>query len=139
MKTTEKSAASKPRVRDRSKTRLALRLAIRRFEKNGLTLSISAIASEIGVTPALIHNTYPIIAEEIRVKTGRTARQQRDAKAEELDKAQDRIRDLTKKLEDSEADNAKVASINETLRDEIATLRGRLSGKVTVMPDRKEG
>jgi predicted RNase H-like nuclease (RuvC/YqgF family) len=138
MKTTEKSAVPKPRVRDRSKTKLALRLAIRRFEKKGLTLSISAIASEIGVTPSLIHNTYPVIAEEIRIKTGRTARQQRDAKAEELDKAQDRIRDLTKKLEDSRADNAKLASINETLRDEIATLRGRLSGKVTVMPDRKE-
>jgi hypothetical protein len=30
-----------------------------------------------------------------------------------------------------------LASINETLRHEIATLRGLLSDKVTVMPDRK--
>ncbi|MFM0475662.1 TetR family transcriptional regulator [Paraburkholderia strydomiana] len=137
MKTTKNSAVPKERVRDRSKTTLALKLAIHRFEKKGLALSVPAIASEIGVNPSLIYNTYPVIANEIRIKTGRTPRQQLDAKAAELNNAKDRLRVLTKKLSDSRADNVKLASINETLRHEIATLRGLLSDKVTVMPDRK--
>jgi AcrR family transcriptional regulator len=133
MKTTEESALQKPRLRDRAKTKMALQRAIRMFERKGLPLSITAIASEVGVTPALIHNTYPGIADEIRLKTGRTAREQRDAKAEELNIARDKIRDLTEKLKDSNAEKARLASINETLRDEIAALRGQLTGKVTVI------
>lgn len=133
MNTLGKTASQRPRVRDRAKTKLALQTAIRRFERKGTTLSISAIANEVGVTPALIHNTYPGVADEIRAKIGRSARQRNDEKTVALGEADERIRALTDKLRESEADNAKLASINETLRDEIASLRAQLTGKVSVM------
>lgn len=88
-----------------------LRLAIVRIERGRAKtgahkLSISAVAREAGVTPALIHNHYPAVAETIRTKLGASSREQRDAKHRELKKAQD---------------------ANKTLREEVATLRHRIS------------
>ncbi|HEM7890670.1 TetR family transcriptional regulator [Burkholderia cepacia] len=88
-----------------------LRLAIVRIERGQAKtgahkLSISAVAREAGVTPALIHNHYPAVAETIRTKLGASSREQRDAKHRELKKAQD---------------------ANKTLREEVATLRHRIS------------
>ncbi len=56
---------STPRPRNRERTREELQLAILRIRDKGLKLSISAVASEAGVTAGLIHNTYPDIAEKI--------------------------------------------------------------------------
>jgi predicted RNase H-like nuclease (RuvC/YqgF family) len=133
VKTFEKTASQKPRVRDRAKTKLALQRAIRRFESKGMTLSIAAIAREVGVTAPLIHNTYPLVANEINLKNNRSARQKNHVKTVALNEADERIRALTDKLKESEKNNKKLASINETLRDEIASLRAQLKGKVSVI------
>lgn len=138
MKSTEDVAKPKPRVRDRKRTQFKLNLAIRRLEKKGIALTFAAVANEVGVTPTLIHNTYPKIADKIRTKNGHSARQQLNAKAGELDAAKERVRDLREKLKESEKNNAKLASINETLRDEVAMLRAQLAGKVTVITDRTQ-
>jgi predicted RNase H-like nuclease (RuvC/YqgF family) len=98
-----------------------------------MTLSIAAIAREVGVTAPLIHNTYPLVANEINLKNNRSARQKNHVKTVALNEADERIRALTDKLKESEKNNKKLASINETLRDEIASLRAQLKGKVSVI------
>ena len=129
-------AAALPRRRNREKTREELQLAMLRVKNKGLTLSISAVADEAGVSAGLIHNTYPDIAEEIRALVGRKIRQQRDDMAKELADAKKRMRELREDLDSALADLAKTASINETLRTELATLRAIATSNVHALPQR---
>ena len=126
-----------PRSRDRAKTEIALQLAIERINNSGSKLSIAAVAAEVGVTPGLIHNTYPDIADEVRKQTGRTVRQQRDAKIAELAKVRATLKEIRKELRAAHGDLDKLVSINETLRAEITRLKAQATGKVHVMPGPK--
>lgn len=128
--------ATSARPRSREKTRDELRLAILRVKNKGLKLSISAVAAEAGVSAGLIHNTYPDIAEEIRALLGRKIRQQRDDMAKELADAKRRMRELREELDSALADLAKTASINETLRTELVTLRAIATSNVHALPQR---
>lgn len=130
----EDPPATSARRRSREKTREDLQLAMLRVKNKGLKLSISAVAAEAGVSAGLIHNTYPDVAEEIRGKIGRATRQQRDAKAAHLKEAIAKLKSLREDLDAAMADVARLASINETLRQEVAMLRAAASGKVLVMP-----
>lgn len=125
-----------PRQRSREKTREDLQLAILRVKNKGLKLSISAVATEAGVSAGLIHNTYPDIAEEIRALVGRKIRQQRDDMAKELADAEKRMRELREDLDAALADLAETASINETLRTELANLRAIATSNVHAIPQR---
>lgn len=78
-------------------------------------LSVSATAREAGVTPALIHNHYPSIAKEIRVKLGASSRERRDAARDELKLEREKSSKLRKELAEAMSQIAKFASINETL------------------------
>ncbi|WP_261523278.1 TetR family transcriptional regulator [Burkholderia multivorans] len=117
-----------------------LRLAILRIERGraktgAQKLSISAVAREAGITPALIHNHYPAIAEEIRTKLGASSRAQRDAKHKELKKVRDSNKALLKELTEMRQCVARLASINETLLLENKALRaGADDDKVTILP-----
>jgi hypothetical protein len=133
-----KPAAETPRKRSRQKTSEDLKVAMLRVKSKGLKLSISAVAAEAGVTPGLVHNSYPDIAEEIRGKIGRATRQQRNEKAVELATAKARLRELRTQLDAAHADIARLASINETLRDEVASQKAIASGKVAVLPSHRE-
>lgn len=128
--------AAAARRRSRENTREELQLAMLRIKNKGLKLSISAVAAEAGVSAGLIHNTYPDIAEQIREKMGRATRQQRDAKAADLKAARAQLKALREDLDAAVADVARLASINETLRQEVATLRAAASGKVVILPPR---
>jgi AcrR family transcriptional regulator len=134
-----RTEAEKSRCRSREKTHEELQFAMLRIKNKGLRMSIAAVAAEAGVTPSLIHNTYPDIAEKIRAQVGRSTRQQRDEKAAELVKSREAQRDLRAQLERANADIARLASINETLTEEIASLRAQVAGKVVVLPPRKDG
>ncbi|VXB46417.1 Transcriptional regulator, TetR family [Burkholderia sp. 8Y] len=97
-----------------------LELAIHRIERgrartNADKLSISAVAREAGVTPALIHNHYPSIAEQIRVKQGASSRQQRDAKRNELAEERRKNAELRAELGAVKARLQKLATLNEML------------------------
>lgn len=110
-----------------------LRLAIHRIEKGraktGETkLSVSAVAREVDVTPALIHNHYPEIAEEIRVKVGASSRAQLEAKHNELKKIKDMNKTLKNEIVAMQLQVARIASINETLLLENHTLRAAANG-----------
>ncbi|WP_258170662.1 TetR family transcriptional regulator [Burkholderia cepacia] len=115
-------------------TREELQLAMLRIKNKGLKLSISAVATEAGVSAGLIHNTYPDIAEEIRAQVGRGTRQQRDAKAAEVKVAREQLKTLRAERDAALADVARLASINETLRQEVATLRAVASGRIVALP-----
>lgn len=125
------------RRRSRAKTRGELQLAMLRIKDKGLKLSISAVASEAGVSAGLVHNVYPDIAEEIRAQVGRGTRQQRDAKAAEVKKVREQMKILRAERDAALADVARLASINETLRQEVATLQAAASGKIVVLPPRR--
>jgi len=128
-----------PRPRDRKTTEEELRSAILQVKEKGLKLSITAVAAKVGVSPSLIHNTYPELAEKIRGELGRTSRQQRDVKAAELVDARAALKHLREELRATKRDLDALASINESLRDENACLRGEASGKVKVLARRNGG
>lgn len=132
--TTQTSQKNRQRSRDRTKGELEL--AMLRVKNKGKKLSISAVASEAGVTPGLIHNTYPDIAEAVRAQVGKATRQQRDKKIAELSTARERIKELTAERDAALSDIQRLASTNETLRQEVAKLRSVGSGKVVILPPR---
>lgn len=108
-----------------------LRLAMLRIERGRshtkvTTISIASVAREAGVSAALIHNHYPAIADAIRRAQGRSTRQQRDARIEQLKAEQDKSRTLRRKIELLLADVGRLASINEVLLAENAVLKARL-------------
>ena len=127
------------RPRDRKKTQEELELAMARVKNKGKKLSITAVAIEVGVTPGLIHNTYPDIAETIRNQVGKATRQQRDAKLAELSKARKQIKELTAENKTAAIDIKRLTSTLETLRQEVAKLRAAGSGRVVVLPSRSPG
>ena len=100
-------------------------------------MSISAVAREAGVTPALIHNVYADVAEEIRRLAGKGVRAQRDAIQRQLAEERARSRDLREKLKAAESDLAKQASINAMLRHEIDLLKAFADDKVRQLPRKK--
>ena len=127
---------SAPRLRDRKITLENLEQALLRVQEQGKKLSILAVANEAGVSGGLIHNTYPDFAGKIRNQMGRSIRHQLDAKFAELDDVKARLRAMRAELDTALADIASLASINETLRQEITTLRAEKSGKVTALTPR---
>ena len=72
------------KAHNRKQTIDGIQKAIEQLQASQGKLSISAVAKMAGVTPALIHNTYPDLAEKIRGLVGKATRTQRDAKHGEL-------------------------------------------------------
>jgi len=119
-----------PKARSRKKTADEIQRAIEKLQASQGKISISAVAKMAGITPALIHNTYPDIAEKIRGLGGRATRTQRDSKREELVREREVNRSLRQELTAARTDLAKLASINQTLLNEVALLKGIATGKV---------
>ena len=107
-------------LRSRHRTEQRLKDAIKQLQQAGSKVSISAVAKAADVTPALIHNTYPGIAEQIRTVTGKTARSQGDAKYDALAQEQQRNRALRVEVDHLRQECAKLASINLTLMNKPA-------------------
>lgn len=107
-----------------------LKLAISRIQRGRAhtkadVVNISTVAAEAGVTPALIHNHYPDIAELIRESQARSSRVQRDAKHGELRAAKEKNRALREELDALRAQVAKLASLNEVLVVENRILKAK--------------
>lgn len=133
MKTKEKSANYKPAV-DREKD---LKLAIYRIESGRVRtketkLSIAAVAREAGVSTALIHNHYPVIAEAIREKQGRSSRAMRDVKHQDLIAERQKSAGYRQEIEELRRKLASIASINEVLLDENQGLKDKLKERNVV-------
>lgn len=117
-------------IRSRKQTEKRLRESIDQLQALGSKVSISAVAKAADVTPALIHNTYPDIAERIRGVIGKSTRLQRDAKHDALLKQRERNRDLRADVERLRLQAAKLASINLTLLSKLAVYEETAKGKV---------
>ena len=111
---------NEPKVRSRKKTVDEIQQAIVQLQAGQGKMTISAVAKLAGVTPALIHNTYPDLAEKIRGLVGKATRAQRDAKHDAL----------RQELAETRTDLARLASINQVLVNEVALLKGMATGKV---------
>lgn len=116
--------------RSRRQTEKKLKNAIDQLRESGSKVSISAVAKVADVTPALIHNTYPDIAERIRGVIGKSTRSQRDEKQEALIKERERNRELRAEVERLRHEAAKLASINLTLMSKLAAFDEISKGKV---------
>jgi len=131
-------------LRSRHRTEQRLKDAIKQLQQAGTKVSISAVAKAADVTPALIHNTYPGIAEQIRTVTGKTARNQGDAKYDALAQERQRNRALRVEVDHLRQECAKLASINLTLMNKPAAgaeqLLERRSGvSLAITPPLNEG
>ncbi|MCA8323787.1 TetR family transcriptional regulator [Burkholderia cepacia] len=123
-----------------------LRSAIMRIERGraktgAIKLSISAVAREAGVTPALIHNHYPSIAEDIRTKIGSSSRQQRDTARAALKDERSKASDLRNRIKELEEQVARLASINEVLLMDNRVLKAASaegSNVVAFLPQKAE-
>jgi hypothetical protein len=104
--------------------------AITTLQSNKAKVSISAVAKVANVSSALIHNTYPDLAEQIRAISGRSTRSQRDEKHTALLKEREANRNLRAENVSLKADFCRVASVNQKLLTEMAVLKGITSGKV---------
>lgn len=120
-------------LRSRRETEKRLTAALDQIQALGGKVSISAVAKAADVTPALIHNTYPDIAERIRGVIGKSTRIQRDEKHEALAKEKERNRELRAEVERLRRDMAKLASINLTLLTKLAVHDEASKGKVVAL------
>ena len=127
-------AGSERRKRDREATAEAIEKALLRLQNRKQEISITAVANEVGVSPGLIHNTYPRIAEKIRKATGRSKKQKADAMAVELKNAKATIQTLRAELKSAVADLTKLASVNARLQHANEHLEASLDAKVQQFP-----
>lgn len=117
-----------------------LQLALARIQRGRAhtgesKVTIASVAREAGVSTALIHNHYPMIAEAIRDAQGRSSRAQRDVKHQDLRAERERNRALRQEIEGLRAKVASLASINEVLIAENRLLKAKQSdSKVMDLP-----
>lgn len=130
---TKSKDPSRP-VRNRHETETALNLAFEQLQSRGEKLSISGLARAAGVSASLIHNRYPILAERVRSATGKDVRSQRDEKEKLLVQEQLKNKDLRTEIDDLRKKIIDLASINESLRMELALQLALATGKVSKLP-----
>lgn len=110
-----------------------LRLAISRIERGksnigARLLSISSVAKEAGVTPALIHNYYPEVAALIRGKLRKEDLGPRKEYPRSRVVLQEVNKALREELIELRNQKSKLASINEMLLLEIQILKAASDG-----------
>lgn len=127
---TIKFTRRQPLVRSRSKTLDALNKAIDDLVEGNEKISIASVARSAGVTPSLIHNTYPAVAERIRIIMGKSVRTQRDSKHQALMVEKEKNRALRVENDQLLEELARIASVNQRLLFEMAELKAAYSGEV---------
>lgn len=130
---TNKATQDQSLARSRSKTHDALAKAIDSLVAGNEKLSIASVARAVGVTPGLIHNTYPAVAEKIRNLMGKSVRAQRDSKHQALMNEKEKNRALRAENDQLLDELARIASVNQRLLFEMAELKGVTIGKVVAL------
>ena len=110
------------RGRSRERTTQQLRSALERLQKTDPSPTIAAVAREAGVTAALIHNKYPDIAKEVRRLAGKPATRD-EAVATALKAEMAKSRELREESNDLRNRMRALASVNESLRQELNLLK----------------
>jgi hypothetical protein len=89
-----------------------------------------SVAEEAKVHPSLINKRYPDFAEQVREIMGKTVRQQRNEKACLLVTEREKNRKLRELVDSHLEEITRLASVNETLRAELALQKAIAEGKV---------
>lgn len=119
--------------RSRSKTLDTLDKVIESLAASNEKLTIASVARAANVTPGLIHNTYPAVAERIRTLMGKSVRAQRDSKHQALMNEKEKNRALRAENDQLLAELAQLASVNQRLIFEVAELKALSGGKVAAL------
>ncbi|MGI3449896.1 TetR family transcriptional regulator [Citrobacter arsenatis] len=125
-----KSIKRQTPARSRSKTLDVLEKVINGLVEGNKKISIALVARVAGVTLGLIHNTYPAVAERIRILMGRSVRSQRDSKHEALMVEKEKNRVLRAKNDQLLEELTRIASVNQRLLFEMAELKAASNGDV---------
>lgn len=125
-----KSIKRQTLVRSRSNTRDVLDKVINGLVEGNEKISIALVARTAGVTPGLIHNTYPAVAEKIRLLMGKSVRAQRDSKHQALMVEKERNRVLRAENDQLLDELARIASVNQRLLFEMDELKTAGNGEV---------
>lgn len=124
-------------MREKELRQAIFRIECGRAHTKASKLSVASVAREAGVSSALIHNHYPRIAEAIREAQGRSSREQRNLKGEELKAEREKSRALRHEVEVLRASLAKLASINEVLLSENMILSAKLMAPKLIDMEKK--
>lgn len=119
-----------PKKRDRERTLHELKLALSRVQRRGEKVTLKAVADEAKVSAPLLNNSYPDFAEQVRAVMGKAIRQQCNEKADLLVMERERNRKLRALVDSQLVEITKLASVNETLRTEMALYKAIADGKV---------
>lgn len=133
MATKARRSEDNAKVKRRKSTASLIQQAITQLQAENAKVTISAVARMAEITPALIHNTYPDLAEQIREISGKATRAQRDAKHSAFMQEREANRALRAENASLKADVAKLASVNQKLLAEMAVFKGMASGKVVAL------
>ncbi|MEB8078657.1 TetR family transcriptional regulator [Klebsiella michiganensis] len=125
-----KSIKRQTLVRSRSNTLDVLDKVINGLVEGNEKISIALVARTAGVTPGLIHNTYPAVAEKIRLLMGKSVRAQRDSKHQALMVEKERNRVLRAENDQLLDELARIASVNQRLLFEMDELKTAGNGEV---------
>nr|WP_258167271.1 TetR family transcriptional regulator [Scandinavium goeteborgense] len=125
-----KSIKRQTPVRSRSKTLGVLEKVINSLIEGNEKISIALVARTAGVTPGLIHNTYPAVAERIRILMGRSVRDQRDSIHQALMVEKEKNRVLRAENDQLLEELTRIASVNQRLLFEMAELKATGNGEV---------
>jgi len=125
-----RQAPAEVRGRNRDTTTADLWEALARLQRAEAVPTITALAVEVGVTPALIHNRYPDVAKEVRRLSGREPGASEDSLKAALKREQETARDLRAENLDLRKQLQAMASGNEALRQEVSILHATGHAKV---------
>lgn len=135
--TTKPTVADSPkpnRARSRKQTEITLREALARLQSEGGHPSISALAREVGVSPALIHNRYPDVAEALRASQDPLRKSESLRSVLEAERLTNQ--DLRTEIDELRRQVRALASVNEALRRE-AVVESAIAGGKVVSIDRE--
>ncbi|MGV0962179.1 MAG: hypothetical protein ACOYB1_20340 [Limnohabitans sp.] len=124
------------RGRNRDTTTVDLWEALARLQRTEVAPTIAALAREVGVTPALIHNRYADIANEIRRLSGREAVASDDSLKLALKREQESAKCLRAKNLDLRQQLQAMASVNESLRQELKILHATKGSTIVSLAPR---
>jgi len=111
--------------------------AIDRVCRTDGSATITAVAREVGVTPALIHNRYPDVASTIRGLAGQNKRDAMAALRSALEEERKKCSQLRAENGELFAELRTLASVNEGLRRQLAIEQDRSAARVVALPRRR--
>lgn len=123
-----------PRQKNRERTLAELQAALKTLQDRGEKITLKAVADQAKVSPSLLNHRYPDFAEKVRGLVGRTIRQKRNEMSELLTKEREKNRQLRVLVDGQLMEITRLASVNETLRQELAVQRAVAEGKVAKGP-----